>query len=277
MRTMVQSLLILGCILAVFSPDDARAERALSRPTKQEARAHLAQGNRFYTRARWDDALREYKAGAEVEDLPVFDYNVAQALRMRGDYQESLLYYERFLDRGQPTGEVLEAVYAFIVEMRAHLANRARSMPPTEPAKVHDETPAVTPARGRNDEGSDSTAPNDARLSASTSSRLESSNWLGWTTTGVGAATIGVSGYLLFSAASLYDDSDAEPDKRKRDELRDGGRTRNLLGAVTGVSGLALTVTGAVLLLTHGNDSTQRAPAVSLGFTSRGFVVSGRF
>jgi tetratricopeptide (TPR) repeat protein len=280
MRATLRWLLVLGCFLGVFAPADGWADRSLARPTKQEAREHMVQGNRFYNRARWEDAIREYKAGAQVEDVPAFDYNIAQTLRMRGDYQDSLLYYERFLDRGQPTGEVLEAVHGFIAEMRAQLANRARSMPPTEPAKSPDETPPVHTSRGGAEPQPDSLSavPRAVHSPPSTEERRESTSWLGWTTAGVGLAAIGVSGYLLLRGANLNDESDGEADARKRAVLREDAKTHTLVGAVTGIGGLALTLTGVVLLATHGHDRARRdTPAVSLGFTPHGVLVLGRF
>jgi tetratricopeptide (TPR) repeat protein len=277
MRYVLRWFVVVAGFLGALLPAEARADRSLARPAKQEARERLTMGNRLYNAEKWDDAIREYKAGAQVEDAPVFDYNIAQCLRRSGAYQEAMLHYARFLDRGQPTGEVLGAVQAFISEMRAQLGNRAKAMPPTEPVKATDATAQVPTPRDAAQHRVDAvpTAPGTTQVSAR-DERRDSSNWLGWTTTGLGVGAIGVSGYLLLRAASLNDQSDAEKNVQTRSELRDGARTRNLIGAVTAAGGLALTVTGVILLATHGHDGA-RPDAVSLGITPHGVLVLGRF
>jgi hypothetical protein len=198
---------------------------------------------------------------------------------MSGAYEDSLLHYERFLDRGQPDGEVLSAVQHFIAEMRAQLANRARTMPPTEPANPPAPAVSIPTSRDATDRHEASGAtPGNASPAAATSDRGEPTRWLAWTTTSVGVAAIGVSGYLLVRASSINADSDNEPDRNKRADLRDGARTRSLIGAVTGVSGLALTTIGIVLLMTHSDEGVRHDTSrVSVGITLRGVLVSGRF
>src|SRR5688500_8879804 len=130
--TLRRFLIVTTCFLGMVTSTEAWADHSLERPAKREARQHLDQGNRLYKSGQWEDAIREYEAGAKIEAKPVFDYNLGQCARKRGDYQAALLYYDRFLAKGQPDGEVLAAVQAFMAEMRAQLANRAQSMPPSE-------------------------------------------------------------------------------------------------------------------------------------------------
>ncbi len=264
-------LLILGFLLSVFRPAAAWAEHALARPTKPEAREHLTQGNLFYNRAKWDAAVREYKAGAQLEDLPVFDYNIAQTLRLSGEYQDSLRFYERFLDRGQPTGEVLQAVQGFIAEMRAQLANRARAASAAEPSPPPATTSPPPTARSATE------VPTEPSNRAAPAADRQASRWLGWVTAGTGVAAIGVSAYLLLHASSLSDSANSEPVADKRNELRDSAKTDNVIGAITGAGGLALVVTGVFLLARHGHDQSPDTTAVNLGIAPHGVFVFGRF
>jgi hypothetical protein len=278
MRGMLRRLVILSiCFLGAVASTQAWADPSLERPAKREAREHLDQGNRLYKSGQWADAIREYEAGAKIEAKPVFDYNLGQCARKRGDYQAALLYYDRFLAKGQPDGEVLAAVQAFMAEMRAQLANRAQSMPPSDPEPRSTERPApITPARAVS---VPLASPAAAGVVSQTVKHDEPSNWLGWTTIGMGVAAIGVSGYLFLRASSMSDAANSEPDTRARDELRDGATTRGVAGAVTGIAGIALTATGIVLIATqsHGQSRSASVGISSVGVSTHGVVVFGRF
>jgi hypothetical protein len=277
MRAMLRRILILACFLSAVASTRAWADRSLDRPTKREARERLDEGNRLYKTGKWEDAIREYEAGAKIEAKPVFDYNLGQCARKRGDYQAALLYYDRFLIKGQPDGEVLAAVQAFMAEMRAQLANRAQSMPPSDPEpRAPDDTMRITPSRVVAEPMAKAAA---ANLVSPAIERDESSNWMGWTTIGVGVAAMGVSGFLFLRASSMSDAANSEPDTRARNELRDGARTRNVVGAVTSIAGLALTATGIILIATHsqGHPRSVSVGVSSIGGSGHGVIVFGRF
>jgi hypothetical protein len=284
MRAIPRRCLIVICFVGMFCSSEAWADRSLARPSKQAAREHLDHGNVLYKEAKWEEAIGEYEAGAKIEPAPVFDYNLGQCHRKRGEYQAALHYYDRFVTNGQPEGEVLAAVQAFMAEMRAQLANRAQTMPPTdaepsksrdvEPSKSREQVPRINTRRSVAEP-----APEPPRAEAG-SARVdspESSNWLGWTTIGVGVAAVGVSGYLFLRASSMNDASDSEPDTRARNALRDGARTRTLVGAATGIAGVALATTGIVLLVTRHAHQRRDAGSLSLSVAGHGIVVFGQF
>jgi serine/threonine protein kinase len=108
----------------------AESRKKLAAP---EARRHLAQGNKLYNIRSFDQAIEEYKAGALVEEAPVFDYNLGQAFRQLGKYEEAIWHYERFLNRGDPQGEVLDAVNGFLAQMKSELAKQAMTQKPIKP------------------------------------------------------------------------------------------------------------------------------------------------
>jgi hypothetical protein len=118
---------------ALFAAPAARAN-PLAKPAAAEARNHLVLGNKLYGVRSFDEAAAEYKAGALVEPAPVFDYNLGQCFRQLGKYQEAIWHYERFLTRGNPQGELLDAVNGFIAQMKSELEKRAMTQKPTEPA-----------------------------------------------------------------------------------------------------------------------------------------------
>lgn len=121
------SLLVLSMSASAYAGDP------LARPASHEARDHLHRGNKLYNVGSFEQAIAEYKAGSLIEPAPVFDYNLGQAHRQLGKYHEALWHYDRFLHRGQPTGELRDAVIAFMAQMRAHLEKQAQQMPPTVP------------------------------------------------------------------------------------------------------------------------------------------------
>jgi tetratricopeptide (TPR) repeat protein len=261
MREVLRRLICAASLATVVATGTAYAGNPLALPASSEARDHLNRGARLYNTRSFDEAIVEFKAGALIEPAPVFDYNLGQAYRQLGKYQDAIWHYERFLTYGNPTGDVLTAVQGFVAEMKEHLADRAHSMPPTglatdaEPAR-----PVAAPVVVKHD------AP----------PRDESVNWIGWTTTGAGVAGIGVGAYLFVRASSLNDRANTQPDALMRNSLHDQASTRNLAGAIVGAAGVALTATGIYLLVARPHHTEQTA-SLDVGVTSHGVMVQGRF
>jgi tetratricopeptide (TPR) repeat protein len=282
--------------LAVLGGSRADAGNPLAKPTDRTAREHLERGNRLYNTRAFDEAITEYKAGALAEPAPVFDYNLGQAYRQLGRYQDALWHYARFLKYGNPTGELLDAVNGFMTEMRAQLANRAPNMPPTGPAAT--EAAASPGTAGAPSTAAAAASPSTAGAARTVGARsvaerndraeqldrVERTNeadaapWFGWTMLGTGAAATGASVVLLLRASALHEQANAEPDVRKRVELHDQGRTRNMIGAAVGIGGLALTVTGVVMLVRHPHRPRSASTAsLDIGLSGHSVAVFGRF
>lgn len=271
------SFLIASRAAAVFG-------EPLSRPTSQEARDHLDRGNKLYNIGSFEEAITEYKAGALVEPAPVFDYNLGQSNRQLGKYREALWHYDRFLHKGQPTGELRDAVIAFMAEMRAHLENKAQSMPPTGPAPTSDPASsarAPTAADGTQSPGNAASSPGREASSGnppgpSTMERDDSRDWLGWGLTGSGLIALGASGLLFYRASQLTNQGDAETEMRARQNLYDQASSRNIAGVVVGVSGVALTAAGLIRLSIHHRGASP-STAIHIGINSRGVFAAGSF
>ena len=122
-------VVLLLCEFATTARGDA-----LAKPTNPIAYEYLTAGNRLYRLREFEKAIEEYKAGAVREDAPVFYYNLGQCYRQLGRYDDAIWHYQRFLDRGRPTGEVEAAVKSFISQMRGELEKKAMKQPPVEPA-----------------------------------------------------------------------------------------------------------------------------------------------
>lgn len=267
MRAVLRRLICAASLASVVATGTAHAGNPLALPAASEAREHLNRGARLYNTRSFDEAIVEFKAGALIEPAPVFDYNLGQAYRQLGKYQDAIWHYERFLTYGNPTGDVLTAVQGFVAEMKEHLADRAHNMPPTGLATDADPAhPASSPAASTPPVATNHDAP----------PRDQSVNWIGWTSTGVGAAGIGVGAYLLVRASSLNDRANTQPDALLRNSLHDQASTRNLAGAIVGATGLALTATGIYLLVARPRHTEQTA-SLDFGVTGHGVMVVGRF
>jgi tetratricopeptide (TPR) repeat protein len=271
MHIVQRCLVVAGCLLLLCGL--AFAGNPLARPTSREAREHLDRGNRLYHMRSFEEAIVEYKAGALVEPATVFDYNLAQSYRQLGKYTEAIWHYERFLNYGRPEGELLDAVNAFLKEMRAQLANRAQTMPPNDPAPPgNDGSTASSTVRV-------SPHSEPGRLEVSTTSTSPpGTDWLGWGLAGAGVAAMGTAGAVLLSASHLNDQANMEPDVRRWNQLHDQAGTRRTIGVVIGIGGMGLTVAGAVRLMLHTREMSRPSAArLDVGITSNGMFVAGKF
>ena len=251
------ALLVMGVVmLLAVSAADAQSNPLKRRPKDPQAQRHLDQGNRFFRILDYEKAIAEYKAGAAIEGHEIFYFNLAQAYRQTERYEEAIRLYEQWLARANPTGQVRNGVVELIEQMRAELAKKASTEPPTGPA-------ADLPVPSR---PSEPTPPDvDARRqSPSAASAVEpwyADRWA-WAGVGAGVLATGIGGGLLVSAGGLRDDADQAASQQERHDLADRADGRALWGSVVGGVGLAVLTAGAVKLVL--SDQGEQPPAVSL-------------
>lgn len=255
MRFVARALTLVTVLGTLFLAAAAQAD-PLARPASPEARSHLIHGNRLYGVRSFEEAVAEYKTGALIEPAPVFDYNLGQCFRQLGKYQEAIWHYERFLSRGNPHGELLDAVHGFIAQMKAELAQKAMAQKPTEPAPppgvhLHDE-----------------------QLLGRTEAWYE--DGFGWGLAGAGFAGVAVGGGLLLDAAGLNRDADMTTNQQLRDRLKDKERTRNLLGAIIGIGGAGLLATGIVKLAVYPKERS-RTVSWNVTVSRNSLMILGQF
>lgn len=249
-------------VLLVFA-EPASADNALAKPKNATAQQRLAAGNKLYRVREFEKAVEEYKAGALIEDVPVFHYNLGQCYRQLGKYEDAIWHYERFIERGKPAGQLRGAVDAFLTQMRSELERKAMSQPPTEPAP--EPKPAPDPPQPK-----------------TTTIKIPGEPWhrdrVGWGLSAAGVVGVGVSSWLFINAKGLDEDSNAEATQGERKDLRDRASSRRLLGTIVGVGGAGLLVAGLVKLALRPDDREQTiTTSLNLGITGDGVFVTGRF
>ena len=254
MRFAARALTLVAVLGTLCIAVPAHAD-PLARPASPAARDHLIHGNRLYGIRSFEDAVAEYRAGALIEPAPVFDYNLGQCFRQLGKYPEAIWHYERFLSRGNPQRELLDAVHRFLAQMKAELDKTAMAQTPPEPApppriRLHDLAIDRTQAWYEDE--------------------------FGWGLAGVGFVAAAAGGGLLIDAASLDGEADVTTNQQIRDRLKDKAHTRNLLGAVIGLGGAGLLATGIVKLAVHPKERS-RTTSWNIAVSGTGVMVLGRF
>lgn len=269
LRVIFVALLLVVTVTSVVSADDE-----IAKPTEPEAKARLAAGAGLYRAREFEKAIEEFKAGVVIEDAPIFHFNLGQAYRQLGRYEDSIWHFERFLRRANPLpAKYKDAVESLVRDMKAELDRKAMTRPPVEPADGETKDVVKTPPSPSQPVPPTPIAPPPMAAAA------WYADGVGWGLAGTGVAAGGVSLFLFVSAGSLDDDANAEPMQTRQDELRNRASSRRLAGTIIGVVGAGALVTGIIKLAITPSRSVgnERSSAVSLGFTPSGIVVMGRF
>jgi tetratricopeptide (TPR) repeat protein len=123
---------IVPFLLCLFEPLAWADDPALASPRHPDALLHFKRGNRLYRVRKINEAISSYQAGAAIEPVPVFDFNLGQSYRQSGKYQEAVWHYERFLRQGQPRSDLRALVLSLIARVKGELERQAVSQPPVE-------------------------------------------------------------------------------------------------------------------------------------------------
>jgi hypothetical protein len=137
---------VFAIVIAVIVVAFAIAAHAQSASRVAEAKRHLDAGNKLYLDGRYDDAVRELRAGYAIDARPDFLYALGQAERKRGDCKAAVRYYQAFVDTGQSpqrTVAVLVQIDRCKQELAAAPATPQPSQSPPPPVAV--EAPSQSP------------------------------------------------------------------------------------------------------------------------------------
>jgi hypothetical protein len=275
-RTVLITLTMLVVLGGVAVADDP----SLAKPTDPKALEHMSQGNRHYRVRDWDKAIEQYKAGALIEDAPIFLYNLAQSYRQAGKLEDAIWHYERFITRANPTGDLKTAIDGFIKDMRAELDKQKATNPTTTNTTPTTTTPTDgTPITGTTDTGPTFVDGKPAGMSTKRKAALAVG--------AVGLVAIGGGVFFGLRAKGFEKDADelcpmeacaTQADVDEANDLLDKGKSSALLSNISfGVGGAAL-VGAAILWFTGGPpSSSETAIAPSISPTHAGLAWTGRF
>jgi tetratricopeptide (TPR) repeat protein len=265
-RFFALAFLLVVLLISLLAPE-VHAD-ALAKPTNVVAREHQTTGNRYYRLREFEKAIEEYKAGAVREDAPVFYYNLGQCYRQLGRNEDAIWHYERFLERGKPTGEVEASVRDFIAQMKGELEKKAMKQPPVEVAPPSPASPGMLAAA----------PPPEGGRGTSTQRKIAI------TMAPVGLAVVGLGLGLGLRAHSFEDDAaeicPMNPCARSDDAntALDRGKTNaRYANVAVGVGGAA--ILGAVVLWISGPPAERKRTAVvpQVSRTFAGVTASLRF
>lgn len=135
-------LIVVG-LLVVSTPAVAQVQGL-----KPAAKAKLDRGLRLAADKKFDDAVREFRAGYVMSEAREFLYAMGQVERIRGNCRAALLHYHAFVDTAPPADQTAAARVQIdrceadlaSAEAKVDAARAPKKDPPSEPAP----TPAVT-------------------------------------------------------------------------------------------------------------------------------------
>jgi len=119
-------------------------------PTADQAREHYERGLAKYNLAEFDAAIVEFKQSYELSKAPRLLFNIAQAYRLKKDYESALYFYNTYI-RADPNPPNLDDVDAKIDEMKRALDEQhkqALKPPPVNPPPVNPPVEKHTSKRG---------------------------------------------------------------------------------------------------------------------------------
>lgn len=261
--TLLRWWLVVVCYL-VLGSSSAYADDALAPPTNAKAREHFVRGNRLYRIREFAKAVDEYKAGSLAQPVTVFLYNLGQCHRQLGKHKEALWYYEMFLKRGNPTGELRQYTEKFIAEMKAELDKMAK--PPAEPSPGSRPSPDVAA----------SLKPAEPPSTPTIVRQPWHRDRPGLTIAATGLVMAGISGALFLGARSLESDANRDDREQRRMELRDRASSRRLFGSVLGAAGVGLTIGGIIKLAINPPADRSDRLAFGIALSADGFAFLGR-
>jgi tetratricopeptide (TPR) repeat protein len=91
---------VRAALLLVLCGQLAAADEKAEHTMAPQARAALEHGLRSYAIGQYADAIREFRAGYQIDPQPEFLYALGQALRLSGECGEAIAAYRSFLRTG---------------------------------------------------------------------------------------------------------------------------------------------------------------------------------
>jgi tetratricopeptide (TPR) repeat protein len=131
---------LLAVLLVAIAPPAAAAPQVPPAPSASAdpAREHYERGLAKYNLAEFDAAIAEFKQSYELSKAPRLLFNIAQAYRLKKDYESALYFYSTYL-RSEPNPPNLGDVEEKIDEMKRAVDDQRKQVmqqlapPPPQP------------------------------------------------------------------------------------------------------------------------------------------------
>jgi len=264
---------VVVLLLAVVSVAHADDSDPWEEPTNPQALAHLQQGRTLFDLGKWEDAIKEFEAGALLDDRPIWMYNLGQSHRMAQRYDRAKWYFERFITRIEGMSgseEDVATVRRIIADMTA-----AASRPPTstDAQRASGSTEPAAEPQSRPATGSISGSP-------SRSAPRWYEDWVGWALAGTAvAASATATGYYL-RAEALRDDGDASKEHGPQHRLYERADDQVAVGTALLVGGgvvAAAAIVRFVLVDNGGSDVREKTARYTVDLGPGSAYVTLRF
>jgi tetratricopeptide (TPR) repeat protein len=114
---LVALLIVAASFPAAAAPQSAAPPPAPPPASADPAREHYERGLAKYNLAEFDAAIVEFKQSYELSKAPRLLFNIAQAYKLKKDYESALYFYNTYL-RADPNPPNLDDVESKIDEMK---------------------------------------------------------------------------------------------------------------------------------------------------------------
>lgn len=240
------------------------AQAQLTPQQKQEIHQHYDRATRAYDLGKYPEAVDEYQKVYEIDGDPVMLYNIAQAYRLNDQPQDAIHFYRRYLQRAPDARnrddvERKIATQEKVIEDKRKAAAAVQPPPPVTPVVKTPPKP-VEPAKPV-----EPVSPPPPILTApvapppeppSTTRRI-----IGWSMIGAGVAADVVAIIEGIRAKNRGDQltqmSTSGTTPPFNPNIQSEGKTANIIAIVCGITGTAVAVAGAVVLITNGSSSSS--------------------
>lgn len=173
-----------------------------------EARAHYRHGVALFNEGRFADARAEFEAGYELQPLPLFLFNAAQAARRADQNTRALELYKKFVSVDPQSSQRAEAEQ-HIAELEPRAAEPPRAAPADAPAAAPAGAAIVGTAVARAVVAAPPLVVAPARRRWSRDAAGGTLVGLGVAAAAAGAVLVGIGGARIADAQRSYDNFDA--------------------------------------------------------------------
>lgn len=269
------SLCFVCTALAQAPPTDAQ---------RAEARLRYENGARKYDLAKYDEAAHDFEAAYQLSGAPEILYNIAQSLRLAGNYERALLFYRNYLRRKEDAPNRSE-VERRIDELQGKVREQQRQADQQRQARELEEARAKAEREAQHAAAAPSDTPVAVPHETAPKPPPRWLKYVGGVAVGVGVAGIGVGvGMSLAARSASTDVQNAaamhqafDPSLEQRQNM---GHTYDVAAIACYAVGGVLAAGGAIALglgLRKVETPASATLRPIVGFNGGGLALEGRF